>query len=227
MKLLLQEQEMKHLSYSEWCFKVLKKAILNGELPPGKQLKETEISKELNISRSPVREAIQRLAHEGLAEIVPHKGASVTKFSFDDVSQLIRVRMVLECLLVRELCQTITGEKVEFCRKQITPNLETSDKEKVLAVFQQDFDFHEHLIDICENPFLVSVINIISGKIKVLRAQSGAFLGRDVTADREHLTILDAIGDRNADLAEALLKAHLENAKKNIIALISTEGKKT
>ena len=77
MNLFYQEQELEHYSISDWCYKVLKKAILKGELPPGKQLKEAEISNELNISRSPVREAIQRLAHEGLAEIVPHKGASV------------------------------------------------------------------------------------------------------------------------------------------------------
>ena len=170
-----------------------------------------------------MREAVQRLVYVGLAEMTPHKGALIVKFSRDDIVKLMRVREALEVLLVHELCETITDSRIDFCRERLLALLERSSEEREGEFSQEEFDFHDYLTENIKNPFLLSLINIISNKIKILRFQSGVFSGREEPAISEHLRILDAIKERNPDLAEALIKVHIANATENILAAMSTD----
>jgi DNA-binding GntR family transcriptional regulator len=135
----------------------------------------------------------------------------------------MRVREALEALLVQELCETITTEQINFCKERLLELLERSRKGKQKQFPQEFFDFHDYLMENVENPFLFSLINIISNKTKILRFQSGVFAGREEPAIAEHLKIIEAIEERNADLAVALIKSHIINARDNTLSAISAE----
>src|SRR5215218_7099701 len=91
----------RNTSYAEQARTLLRRSILNGVYGPGQRLKEMEISRVLGISRSPVREAIQGLANEGLVRIAPQKGAFVANLNATEVAELYEVREALEIMAVR------------------------------------------------------------------------------------------------------------------------------
>lgn len=212
----MSSEKAKYLSLSEWCFNTLKKAILRGELKAGQTLKEIEISKKLHVSRSPVREAIQHLVHEGLAEMTPHKGASIVIFNKNDVIHLMRVRKALESLVVEELCNSsIDFKMIDHCKTSLKTLLKGEKKSERYP--QEYFDFHDYLVKQIKNRFLVDTINIISNKIKILRFQADVFDGRKSSAIKEHLKIIEAIEKHNKELAILLTNKHIEISTENII----------
>jgi DNA-binding GntR family transcriptional regulator len=208
-------------SLSEWCFIELRSAVLRGELKPGERLEEVKLSQLLSVSRSPVREACQRLVQCGLAEMIPQKGISIIKLSQDDIMYLIRIREAFESLIVREAVQTITPEQIDHCKQKLLTLLGTRRRQTDGHLDQDEFDFHDFLTEVIKNPFTKSLFSIISNKIKILRIQSRVISARSEHAIEEHLKILDAIEAGDADLAEALARAHAVKSEEKKLAAFS------
>src|ERR671921_371811 len=92
---------LRPISYPEQAREVVRHLIFNGTYQPGQKLKEVELSKVLGISRSPIREALQTLANEGIVDLIPNRGAFVVSFDLGEVEELFAVREALEALGVR------------------------------------------------------------------------------------------------------------------------------
>lgn len=95
------EDSERYLPLAEVVYRNLRRAIIRGELAQGSMVSETEVARHLAVSKTPVREALTRLAHEGLLTTTPHKGALVTSLAREDVEEIYRVRMQLEGLAAR------------------------------------------------------------------------------------------------------------------------------
>ena len=218
----ISDHKIKFSSLSDWAYHVLSTAIFRGEQELGSPLKESHLAEALNISRSPIREAIKQLVHEGMAEMKPHKGAVVIDFSHDDIVKLMRVRQAMESLLVAEVCSSITSEQIDFCRKSLLQILEKTDQ-KTIRFVQDFYDFHDYLLSVVKNQFLVQPYKFIANKIKILRFRSDLYEKRVKDSTKEHLDILDAIATKDVDLAEALMKSHIASATEIILSTFNSK----
>ncbi len=193
----------------------LKQLILEGELPPGEPLVERTLAERLNVSRTPVREAIFRLEREGLIEAVDGKGAFVASYAIDDLIEIYQIREGLEPLAARLSCAHLTAADLDYHEKQIkryraNPRLREQDPAKWLRL---GWEFHRLFIHASKNARLIEMIERMQNQIELFRA-----LGRSVVprtdlhaAVDEHWEILTALRSRDAGRAEQAVRAHLQS----------------
>lgn len=129
---------------SEDIYRILRDKILSLELKPGQSISENELCEYFSVSRTPIRTAMQRLQSTGLVKVVPYKGSVVTLLNFDDIQQMIYMRVAIESMVIRDfidLCTPILEEKLRYIiRKQtvlIQGEFETD------QFYEMDSQFHE------------------------------------------------------------------------------------
>ena len=204
----------------ELVFDSLRKAIILGKLKPGERLMEIQLAEEMGVSRTPVREAIRKLELEGFVVMVPRRGAYVAGVSVKDIADVFEVRSALEGLAAGLAAERITEEEMEELEKVIHL---ISGEEDILTVYKKDNEFHELIYKASRNHRLTQIITNLSEQINRFRLTSLSVPGRLKIAVDEHKKIIEAISDRNVDLAHSLACEHMENAEQNLINAIREE----
>ncbi|MDD4766590.1 MAG: GntR family transcriptional regulator [Desulfotomaculaceae bacterium] len=204
----------------ELVFDSLRKAIIIGKLKPGERLMEIQLAEEMGVSRTPVREAIRKLELEGFVVMVPRKGAYVAGVSVKDIADVFEVRSALEGLAASLASERITEEEMEDLEKVF--HLITGE-EDLLTVVKKDNEFHELIYKASRNQRLTQIITNLSEQINRFRLTSLSIPGRLKIAVDEHKKIIEAISERNAELANALASEHMENAEQNLLNAIREE----
>ncbi len=147
------------------CDKVLsivREWILSGRVKPGERLIESSIAQQLQISRAPLREALWKLAHQGLVVIEPHKGAYVTKLTVQDIHEIFELRVVLETHAAKSARRHMTPE-AESQLERATVELEGAASFADMAAFTMaDVKFHQTLADLSRNKHFIDVLNDVS-----------------------------------------------------------------
>ena len=198
------------------AYEYIKDKIIQGEYPPSSDLSEDELQEELGVSRTPVREAIQRLSEEGFVAIYPRKGTIVTDFSLDVVYWLYQVRELNEPFIFRNACGKLDknwldkmyDEFLSFSEENTIPN--TAQRKKYIEL---DNELHSAVIESCSNVFLRDVmlqVNDHSHRLRIKTSNANQEYSRSIT---EHLQILEAFKENNPDKVEAASKAHIIEAK--------------
>lgn len=204
---------------------VLRQAILDFSLKPGQRIIEREIIERLGVSRTTVREAIGRLAVEGLVTIIPQKGAVVTVLSVEDATDIYEMRALLEALVVRRFVERSTPEQVHRLR-QTLPAIEqaadapVSTNEELRAKDQ----FYEALFDGAASPVLVQVLTGLQGRVRVLRATSLSVPGRSREMVAEIRAVVEAIEAGDATRAADACVVHIRNAARTGLARLAAVG---
>ena len=191
-------------SLEEKVYLALQEQILSRKLRTGEAVTEMKLSKALGVSRTPVREALQRLDREGLIKLVPNKGAVVLGISEQDLIDIYKIRMRLEGLASRiaaenaceELCKKL-GDNVNLT----TLYMEKGDIEKVKDL---DSEFHDIIYRSCESRMLSKILSELHGYIASYRKLSLAVDGRIEKSLAEHREIYEAINASDAEGADAL-----------------------
>lgn len=204
----------------ELVFESLRKAIILGKLKPGERLMEIQLAEEMGVSRTPVREAIRKLELEGFVVMVPRRGAYVAGVTVKDIVDVFEVRSALEGLAAGLAAERITEEEMEELEKVIYL---ISGEEDILTVVKKDNEFHELIYRASRNQRLAQIITNLSEQINRFRMTSLSVPGRLKIAVDEHRKIIEAISDRDADLANKLASEHMENAEQNLINAIREE----
>ncbi|MBO8154041.1 GntR family transcriptional regulator [Thermovirga sp.] len=195
-------------------YETLREAIFRRELKDGDKLIESELAEKLNVSRTPVREALRMLESEGLVERIPRKGLFVKGLSKEDIIEIYSIRQALEALAIRSVCKNITDEELKELKRlysQMEEAYEQGDDNKLFALSQK---FNEAIVAPSNMPRLLSLLATYHEYLRRLRSRSFSKSSRKVQALKEHGQILEAISERNPDKAERLVKEHLENAIK-------------
>ncbi|GFI21347.1 HTH-type transcriptional repressor RspR [Lachnospiraceae bacterium] len=198
-------------------FRKLREAILNGTYQENDELKEAAIAEELGVSRTPVREAFRQLELEGLIRIVPNKGAYVTGISVSDVADIYEIRSLLEGLCARWATEKITKEKIEELEEIILLSEFHLSKEHYEQLIDLDNRFHMHLYEACESKMLIHLLKDFHQYVQKERQQTLSDRERSAAAVEEHKSIMEAIRDKNAQLAEKLADEHICNAYQNMV----------
>lgn len=198
----------------------LRDALLSGQLPPGGRLSVPSIAEQFRVSRSPVREAVQRLVQEGLATEEPHRGAVVTQVRPDELIPLYEVREVLEGLAVRLAAERATGEERAAMQANLQQHVEAVERGDLQQHIVFDLRFHALTREAARNSELSASLDRVQSRIMIAML-SGDSATWPKQAIVEHRRILDAILAGNPDEAEAAARAHVARVRNGIAALES------
>ena len=202
-------------------FETLRDAIIKQVLKPGERLMEIQLADEMGVSRTPVREAIRKLELEGLVVMVPRKGAYVAGVSMKDIHEVYEVRAALEMLAVSLAAERITDEELDALERQVLRESEAeanADEHSLDNIIYIDSSFHDIIYQAAHNQRLVQFVNILQEQLQRFRAASLSRPGRSKTALEEHKQIVEALAERNGELAAKLAKEHIDNAESAMIS---------
>lgn len=194
----------------------LEQAVLDERLPEGSPLVEADLAVALGVSRSPVRDALKRLAHKGLIEVRPRKGVTVATFSAAQVSDFFDLREALEGLAARLAAERMSAEEIARLRLHLD-SVEDEWSSGRHGYPALDEDFHARILQGARSHQLAGAMRAIQSRVRLLRRRSGAMQQRAGQALAEHRAILASIESRDAPAAEAGMRQHIRNARENLL----------
>jgi len=207
---------------SDIAYRTIKSKILAQEYLPGFQLKEVQISQEVGLTRTPVREAFIRLEREGLLKIFPNRGAFVTELSQKEIEDFYEVREALEVKAVSLAVRRANREELSQLGKMLNKTHQLYQRGAVKNYDDPRFDFHLELVKLSKNDKLVSGWKMLAAQLSLVRIKSSMTRKRYLTALSEHLEILNHIEAGGSKKAEKLLETHLHKSKINILSAFNS-----
>ncbi|GLT18001.1 GntR family transcriptional regulator [Vibrio zhanjiangensis] len=199
-------------------------AIVVGGLESGSKISEPDLAKRLNVSRGPLREALMRIEGLGLIERVPHVGARVVKLSTSKLIEVYSVREALEGMAARLAARYISQDEILSLEALLAKHSKHIEEVEGQSYFHQqgDFDFHYRVILASRNSKLIALLcDELYHLLRMYRYQSPRSQSRSEDALSEHKLILKAIGNRDEELAELLMRRHISDSRKLIEQQIS------
>lgn len=207
----------KHLSLSDRILTIIERAILTGSIKPGERLIETELAKNLGISKSPVREALKRLEGEGIVKLIPRKGYFVRDIDRKSIEEFFDVMFILEptsaLLSLKKKSETVYMEIDEILHN-MDRCLRKKDYESYRALNDQ---FHGLFYGLTDNEWIIKILGILRKQAYLLRSLSLYTKDRFLHSIEEHLAIADAYKKGDKKLLEKAVKNHLIMFKENIL----------
>ena len=197
-------------------FNAIENAILDGEYKDGDSLNELKLSKELGVSRTPVREALMQLELEGLVKNVPNKGAVVIGVTEQDIHDIYEIRIRIEGLAARLCAENITDDELHALEQIVDLQEFYLLKNDTEQIWKLDSDFHKIIYDASRSRPLRFTLSNFHNYIKKARDISVQTEGRAEKTVAEHRAILDAIKEHNGSLSEQLTAKHISNAEDNL-----------
>jgi DNA-binding GntR family transcriptional regulator len=196
-------------SLAQRVYESLRAAILAMDLPPGTPLKKQVICEQLGVSRSPVTEAITRLAGEGLVEVVPQSGSRVTKFSMSEIREGAFLREAIELAAVAKVAAERTEEQLAELNRNFRLQALCLEDGDEYGFYREDERMHELIFTFTGYPKLSAIA--ATGWVQVNRARQLLLpiTRRAQEAYDEHRLILDAIRDRDPERARKAMQQHL------------------
>jgi len=193
----------------ERAYKRLRDAILSNQLPPGTALSVPEFARRLQVSRSPIREAVQRLVYDGLAVNVAHRGAEVAGIEFADLQQLYEVREVLEGLAARLATERIDAAGLERLRETLDAHEEVVQSGDERGHIEMDMAYHLGIQQAAQNAYLSETLQRIHGKAHLAYYQLWRGLDDRVLALEEHRRVFAAMVAGDAAGADQAARNHI------------------
>ncbi|WP_153768968.1 GntR family transcriptional regulator [Labrenzia sp. CE80] len=196
-------------SLAQRVYAVLREAILTLHLPPGALLKKQAICEQLGVSRSPVTEAITRLAAEGLVEVIPQSGSRVTKFSMPEIREGAFLREAIELAAVAKVAAERSADQLSQLKRNMRLQAMCLEEDDELGFYREDERFHELILEFTGYPKLGTLAD--TGWIQVNRARQLLLPlpERAKSAFKEHQEIMAAITAANPEAARGAMKKHL------------------
>lgn len=204
---------------SEHVFRAIQSAIVKGEIAPGSKISEPELARIYGISRGPLREAIHRLEGQRLLVRIPHLGARVVSLSHAELIELYEIRESLEGMACRLAAERMQPSEIDELRRVLDTHERDAKFQAGQGYYQQegDFDFHYKIIQGSGNGTLTQMLcGELYQLVRMYRIQFSAKPNRPRQAFNEHHRILDAIAERDGELAELLMRRHIGASRRNI-----------
>ncbi|MEA4932603.1 MAG: GntR family transcriptional regulator [Lawsonibacter sp.] len=201
-------------SKTDYAYKIIKEKILSGEMAPASSISEETLQAELKISRTPIREALRTLKKESFVEIYPRKGIIVAPISLDLLRDIYDVRLAIEPIVTSRACGKIPRETLLKFKNQLTcpPKSITDERELSLYYNTLDADFHQALQQYAQNRFFTESMSLVSDHERRIRNMTFNSATNDMVI-QEHLSMIDALLEGDADKLAQLATDHVRNAR--------------
>jgi len=199
------------------AYRALWNGIVSGDIEPGVQLRPDTIADQLDISTTPVREALHRMEGDGLVMKLPYRGWFVREFTEQEVRELYEMRAALESFSVRLACERISAEELTWLREHQSVGeaaLKTGDME-AYRIYNRDL--HAAIMDAARNAYLSFAMGQLSLQSQVLVARTIRLVGRPSRAIEEHRELIDLIAARQVKAAQELMERHILSALEDIL----------
>lgn len=211
-------------SLYEQTYEALRASILAGDWASGDRIIETQLAQRLQVSRTPIREAMRQLQKEGLVTADVNGGLRVTAISVADAIQLYDCRLVLEQLAVTSACEHMSSTQLEQLEQYVVQAERLmqahSPQPSSAQLLELDYQFHRAIAESSGNRWLVSLLDQVFDKMTLLRIQTTR-QNPDVLEIRiEHRQIYAAIAQRDADLALQAIRDHLVASKARVVQAV-------
>ncbi|PSB09702.1 GntR family transcriptional regulator [filamentous cyanobacterium CCP2] len=208
-------------SLYEQTYEALRASILSGELLPGERLVETQLADQLQVSRTPIREAIRQLQRDSLVTTDAGGGLRVTIISVVDAVQLYDCRIALERLSVQEACHHATPAQLETLETFVVQAEQLAEQPGVAfssaRMLEVDYQFHQSIAESSGNRWLTTFLDQVFDKMAMLRVQTTRHNPRVLEIRSEHRQIFEAIARRNSEAAVQAIEAHLVASKARVV----------
>lgn len=215
---------MERPSLKQQAYQAIKHKIVSLQLPPGAVIDEAALIEELGLGRTPIREALQRLALEKLVDIVPRRGMFVTEIGITDLQRLFEVRMVLESMAARLAArrgQPDHWRRMEGVLSRLNDGSDNLDNEVLIAI---DEACHEIMYEAADNEFLYDALSGMYALSLRLWYYSLSRIGKMRSTVLEHRDILEALRAGQEERAASLLRDHIKSFQQEIQSIMLGTG---
>jgi len=170
----------------------------------------------LGVSRTPVREAINRLVAEGFLDLVPYRGVFIAKKTKKEIISILMVRATLEGMAARLATPNFHREDFEKMREMFTPFVNSALEKQRYEFSQANIKFHEFILEHSDCGTLIDMARGLFDHMRLIRFRTSAFLPRLQSALIQHLALIDLFEQRQPNKAERLMRTHIEESAKYI-----------
>jgi DNA-binding GntR family transcriptional regulator len=200
-------------SLRERVLVVLRTSITTGELEPGRLYSVGEFAERLEVSATPVREAVVNLANVGLVEIVRNRGFLVPDLTDQDLDEILQVRLFLEVPAIEQVAGRVPAETLTACHEHVRACKEAAEQGALIGFLDSDRAFHLTLIGSLGNRRLVEVLRGMRDQTRLYGLRDLAARGQLVASALEHETLLDAVEAGDTARARAEITRHLAHTR--------------
>ena len=198
----------------------LRQRIVEGQIAPGAKLNERELSELLQVSRTPLREAIKMLAAEGLVELLPNRGAVAAQLSPQDVADTFEVIAGLEGQSGELAAARISVPELAEIRALHFEMLAAFTRRDLSTYYRLNAQIHERINAAARNPVLTHTYRTVNARLQALRFRSNFDERKWQRADQEHEAMVEHLAARDAPALRALLVRHLEHKRDAVLELM-------
>lgn len=198
----------------------LRDAIVSGDMAPGDKLNERRLCETLEVSRTPLREAIKVLSNEGLIRLTPRYGACVAPLTLDDLDEVFPIMGALEALSGELACARISDGEIEAVERLHARMLLHYERRELKPYFECNQKIHDAILEASRNPTLTTTLRGLGGRVRRARYFANMSEERWKTAVSEHGEILAALKARDAARLGPLLRRHLSNKLETVRAAL-------
>ena len=191
--------------------------LLEGEIPPGARIPERDLCERLQISRTPLREALKVLAAEGLVQLLPNRGARAARLTDNDMRDLFEVCQGLEALAGELACERITDAEIAEITAAHADMVRHYGERDLLQYYRCNRTIHEAIIAAAGNPVLAGLYESVTARIRRARYVTPMTPRRWALAVQEHEAILNALQRRDGVGLSHILRAHLRHKREEVL----------
>ena len=196
-------------STSELVCNTMRQRIISHDLPGGSRLVEAKVAKEMNVSITPVREAISRLANEGLVTVFPYKGTYVTYVTEEYVDDVDELRRNLEMMAAERGFSKLTDEDIIYLEQLCAESDTAFNQGDLFTAVRYDMMFHQHMFELSGSALLMEMWNMICFRIENIISYTKSHTKPNMT--KRHGAMLDAMRSRDQNAYEDALQQHLHS----------------
>lgn len=212
---------------SEHVYQALMQAILQGKLGPGEHLVEQALADQFGVSRMAVREAIRKLANDGLVEVIPNRGTFTLQFTSDDIVEIFDLRAMLEKLAVRRITERGRRSDLALLEDVVDEMKEVEQTEDRVAAATVDTKFHQKLAELSGYRRLGRFWRSMSAQITMVVYNSSSYYPDIGNLAERHQEIIDVMRTGDADAAAEAIVRHIQEGGRFLLAAIQRDNELT
>jgi len=194
----------------------VKQEILSGSIPPGSQLLEGRLAKQLEVSRTPVREALHVLEMEGFLESFPRIGYRVRQITWEEVIEVNEIRAVLEPLAARKAIESRDQSYIELLEGAVAQSEATAEQDQLNAFFQHDAAFDEIIVKASCMKTLLDIWPALRQRMSLYKVRAQSSLESRLRSIKGHRRILQYLKAKDKNGVKKAIREHLEDSKQDI-----------
>ncbi|MCP5099277.1 MAG: GntR family transcriptional regulator [Chloroflexi bacterium] len=211
-------------SLRDEAYRLLRRSILNHTYPPGYRFDLSTLETQLGISRTPLKEALQRLERDGLIEIRPRRGTYVTKLDPSDVAEGFDVRRILECAAASIITHKASDSEIAYIQalnNEMNTLLESDDYQSIVQSYiELDRQLHHYIIELTGNKRLQTVYQHIDTHLQIVRVRQKFSKSDSMQTQKEHEAMMIALANRDADAFCNSVGIHIDTSKARVLTVL-------